>query len=90
MANQQKDNSGALFKNDKKTTDAHPNARGQATIDGVEYWVSAWTKTSGAGVKYQSLAFTRNQSLSFTRKDEAPAKAGKTSSMEDMEDDIPF
>ena len=82
MANQQKDNSGALFKNDKKTTDAHPNARGQATIDGVEYWVSAWTKTYGAGVKYQSLA--------FTRKDEAPAKAGKASSMEDMEDDIPF
>lgn len=57
MAYEQKDNSGALFVNDKRETDKHPNAKGSAMIGGVEYWVSAWTNTSSKGTKYQSLSF---------------------------------
>ena len=51
-------NSGAIFKNDKKQTDKHPDYRGSAEVDGVEYWVSAWIKTSKAGAKFMSLSFT--------------------------------
>ena len=58
MAYQQKDNSGSLFKNDRREKDTHPHATGSALIDGVEYWVSAWTK-EGAKGKWQSLAFKR-------------------------------
>ena len=58
MAYEQRDNSGTLFKNDKKTTDAHPNATGKAMIDGVMYQVSAWTKDGSKG-KFQSLSFKR-------------------------------
>jgi hypothetical protein len=51
-----KDNSGSLFKNDRREKDTHPHATGTALIGGVEYWVSAWTK-EGKNGKFQSLAF---------------------------------
>jgi len=54
---EQKDNSGALFVNDKREKETQPNAKGSAMIGGVEYWVSAWTNTSSKGTKYQSLKF---------------------------------
>ena len=52
-------NSGALFRNDKKETDKHPDYRGTINVDGVEYWLSAWLNTSGSGVKYMKLAVKR-------------------------------
>lgn len=58
MAYEQRDNSGTLFRNDKREKDTHPHAKGSALIDGVEYWVSAWTKEGKDG-RYQSLAFKR-------------------------------
>lgn len=58
MAYEQKENSGSLFKNDKKTSDSQPNAKGEAKIGGVVYWVSAWTKKDKNGNPWQSLAFT--------------------------------
>lgn len=58
MAYTQKDMQGVLWKNDKREKDTHPNATGSCMIDGVEYWISAWTK-EGAKGKFQSLAFKR-------------------------------
>lgn len=60
MAYEQRDNSGTLFRNDKREKDTHPHAKGSALIDGVEYWVSAWTKEGKDG-RYQSLAFKRKE-----------------------------
>ncbi|RUU80479.1 hypothetical protein [Mesorhizobium sp. M7A.F.Ca.MR.362.00.0.0] len=60
MAYEQKDNSGTLFKNDKREKDSHPHAKGTALIDGVEYWVSAWTK-EGAKGRFQSLSFQKKE-----------------------------
>ena len=57
---QQKELSGVLFKNDRREKDTHPHATGSALIDGVEYWVSAWTKEGPKG-KFQSLAFKRKE-----------------------------
>ena len=59
MSYEQKDNSGTLFKNDKRERDTHPHAKGSALIDGVDYWISAWTKEDKNGNKYQSLSFKR-------------------------------
>lgn len=72
---------GALFANKERKTDKHPHARGSCEIDGVEYWVSAWTKVSKKGEKFQSLA--------FTRKDDQ-AKPAPAASADDFDDDIPF
>ena len=57
---EQKDNSGTLFKNDRREKDTHPHSTGTALIDGVEYWVSAWTKDGQKG-RFQSLAFKRKE-----------------------------
>jgi len=78
---QQKDNTGALFANDKREKETQPNAKGSAMIDGVEYWVSAWTNTSSKGTKYQSIKFER-KSDKFDNTQELQA--------EGLQDDVPF
>jgi hypothetical protein len=57
MAYEQKDNSGAMFVNDRKEKDSHPDRRGDAMIDGKMYWVSGWIKEGKKG-KWMSLSFT--------------------------------
>lgn len=78
---EQKPNSGALFANPDRAKETHPNAKGTALIDGVEYWVSAWTNTSSKGVKYQSLSFQRKDEK-FDNTAELKAEA--------LNDDVPF
>ena len=53
---EKRDNSGALFTNDKREKETHPHYQGKATIGGVDYYVSAWVK-DGAKGKFQSLSF---------------------------------
>lgn len=60
---EKKDNSGAIFKNDRKQREDQPDLNGHAIIHGQEFWVSAWKKNGRNGPFY---------SLSFTPKD-APA-----------------
>lgn len=50
------DNSGTLGKNERKEKDTHPSHSGQCTIDGVDYWISAWVK-EGRNGKFFSLSF---------------------------------
>jgi len=56
-------NKGALFVNDRKKKETHPDMKGSVTINGVEYWLSAWShkKASVTGGKYLSLAFTEKE-----------------------------
>ena len=53
----ERDNSGVLFKNDRKESDNHLDYRGGVTVNGVEYYLSAWIRTSKKdGGKFMSLA----------------------------------
>lgn len=81
MAYEQKDNSGSLFKNDKREKDSHPNAKGSCMIDGVDYWVSAWTKFDKNGNPWQSLAF---------QKKEERKERKETPSYKGHDEDVPF
>ena len=50
------DNSGSLSRNDRKEQPNHPDYKGKATVDGVEYWLSGWIK-DGENGKWLSLSF---------------------------------
>lgn len=49
-------NSGALFTNDRKETDKHPDFNGSLNVGGVDYWISGWKKKSNAGKNFVSLS----------------------------------
>jgi hypothetical protein len=89
MAYEVKPNTGSLFKNEKREADTHAHAKGSALIDGVEYWVDAWTNTSANGTKYQSLKFKPKDGArtpaSVSQRDYIPSRAD-----EDDSDEIPF
>ena len=57
---EQHENTGALFENDNKETDSHPDLRGSLTTDdGTKYWVSGWWNTpKNGGNDYLSLKLT--------------------------------
>lgn len=81
-------NRGALFKNDRKESDNHPDYKGKINIEGVDYWLSAWIKTDKNGAKYMSLSPQRKdqgqQQQKPQQQQRAPAGAGS------FDDDIPF
>jgi hypothetical protein len=57
MAYEMRPGGGSLFKNDKRTEEKHPNAKGKIMLpNGEVRWISAWTKTTSAGEKWQSLS----------------------------------
>lgn len=51
-------NKGAIWKNDRKEKETHPDFKGSATIDGVEYWVSAWRRGEDASPNSPALKFS--------------------------------
>jgi hypothetical protein len=86
LAYVQKDGEGALFKNNDKTAETHAHAKGSITIDGKEYWLSAWTNTKDNGEKWQKLKATP-KNANNTR---APVTAAKPA-LDDLDDGlIPF
>lgn len=87
MSDYDNTNSGALFKNDKKETDNHPDYRGSLNVDGREFWVSSWIKTSKKGQKYMSLSVSakdenKTSRQEYSDKNQEPAP--------DFDDGIPF
>ena len=49
-------NRGALFRNNRKEQDSHPDHTGSINIDGKEFYLNAWIKTSQNGNKFFSLS----------------------------------
>jgi hypothetical protein len=76
-----RNNAGAIWKNERREKDTHPHFTGSAIIEGVEYWVSAWKRDEHAKENSPALKFV------FTRKEKRPASPA---AQEDFNDDIPF
>ena len=93
MAYEQKDTSGSLFTNDRKEKETHPDRKGTALIDGVEYWVSGWDKEGQKG-PWTSLAFQKKESKAkaapgkiYEPKKPDPISSGRPLP---IDDEIPF
>jgi uncharacterized protein (DUF736 family) len=74
-------NRGALFRNDDKTEEKHPDYRGNLNVGGTDFWLSAWLKVSKKGTKYMSLAIKPKN---------ADTAQPKKSIGEDLADAVPF
>lgn len=78
MAYEMKNNTGSLWRNEKKE-EKHSDYTGSAMIDGVDYWQSAYINETKEGKKYFGQTFTRK---------DAPKQAPTRDVPDDS--DIPF
>jgi hypothetical protein len=76
-------NKGALFRNDDKdpNDDRDRDYNGTLDVEGTQYWISGWVRTSKNGEKYLRL--------SVKPKQDKPAASTKPRA-EDFGDEIPF
>ena len=78
------DNSGALFKNDRRETDKQPHYTGEVRVEGVDYRISARLNESQKGVKYMGLKLTAKDDMPGQKPPEAAEPPA------DFDDDLPF
>ena len=84
-------NKGALFINDRKASDKHPDMNGKLNVNGVDHWISGWWKQTANG-EILSLSLgqpvEQKQAPSPRRGRPQPAQPN-TLHTEDIDDDIP-
>ena len=106
MAYEKKPESGALFRNDRKEKETHPDYKGDCLIDGKLYWISAWLNESkSSGTKYMSLAFKLKERSDDAAPEKTPQQKARESAHptqtalpdgsglpedEPFSDDVPF
>jgi hypothetical protein len=79
---EKRDNSGVLFKNDKIENDRSPTYKGNITVDGKDYWLSAWVKEGKSG-KFMGLAVSPKEPMA------KPSERSKATGF-DTDDSMPF
>ena len=85
---EQKNNTGAIFKNDYKKSETHPDYKGKALIDGVEKEIALWLNESKTGVKYFSAAFSKPYQAEVEAGGNEDAKTNIREGLK--QDDLPF
>ena len=86
MSNYDNNNRGSIWKNEDRKSDTHPQFKGSAEVNGVDYWVSGWLRKADANPKApaMSFSFTAKEQQSATKPIPSPSIGN-----DDLED-IPF
>jgi hypothetical protein len=75
-------NRGVLFVNDRKEKDTQPDRTGTLNVDGVEYFLDGWLKTSESGRQFLSVSVKRKdkqpQAAQEPRNDRPATPAART------------
>jgi hypothetical protein len=79
MAYVPKEGSGSLFKNDRKTTETHPDYTGSIMVNGREHYLSAWVKEGKKGKFFSVSIGKEKQTVGF-----------KPAGSDEIIDDVPF
>lgn len=87
MTYQQKDNSGTLFKNDRKEQPNHADYNGTIIVAGVSYWINAWIKEGQKG-KFMSLSVKPKDGGKGA--DKPTPQQQRRSIKDEIGDEIPF
>lgn len=83
---EQKNNTGAIFKNDNKTAENQPDYRGKMMVDGQHWEISLWIRESQAtGLKYFSAAIKEP----YVKPTDAVSTSQKIQDATEA-DDVPF
>lgn len=53
-----KNNAGAIFKNNYKKAESHPDYKGKCVVNGKEMEIALWVKDTKTGEKYFSASFS--------------------------------
>lgn len=64
---QKKNNSGGLWINKNRTSETHSQMKGSVVIDGIEYWINAWSKKNDQGETWFSLSFQNKGGFSQSK-----------------------
>lgn len=88
MAYEQRDNSGALFKNAKDGNESRPDYTGNAMVNGAMVRMAAWIK-DGKNGKFMSIKFDEPREQQGGG-GETPAPNTRGGPGADLDDEIPF
>ena len=86
MERETRNNSGVLFRSDKKESEKHPDYRGSIVVDGKDYWISGWSKVSKGGQKFLSLSVRKKEDQ--VRQSSQPTR--KAAPVKEELDDLPW
>jgi hypothetical protein len=68
MAYIPKEGSGSLFKNDRKSTENHPDYTGSIMVNNREHYLSAWVKEGAKGKFFSVSIGKEKEAKGFTPK----------------------
>tara|TARA_Y100000310_G_scaffold263293_1_gene273464 strand:- start:34 stop:303 length:270 start_codon:yes stop_codon:yes gene_type:complete len=86
-----KDNSGALFREEEKKSDKHPDYKGNCLVNGQKMYIAAWINESQGGKKYMSLSFSApSKDAKYSKDSSATPKPEFVEPQTSTGDDLPF